>query len=336
MAGGDNLTLSQYRYAVYGVTLHSEIQLSLPAATEREEVEIALTTASEAFFAAAIQGVPLESSDDSWYQRARTRDGSIYAKWEGVGEFLVSPDGDRITCREAAPNRAESFQVYLLGQALSFALVLRGFEPLHATVVAIDGAAAAFLGESGLGKSTLAACFLRAGYQLITDDLLILRQSPHGLLACVGPARIKLFPGVAQQYFPGAALGVPMNLDTSKLVLPLERGFMCSEELPIRAIYTIAAARVAADTRDVVDIEFLPAQAAFVELLAHTFNYRIVDRERLARQFRETARIVAAVPVKSLAYRRDFDATDAVVEAVVADMAALAASNARVDELSGS
>src|SRR5204863_102769 len=100
---------------------------------------------------------------------------------------------------------AESFQVYLLGQALSFALVKQGLEPLHATVVVVDGQGVAFLGDNGYGKSSLAACFLEGGYRLLTDDLLLLKASGGDVLAYPGPPRIKLFPEVARRFLGDAA-----------------------------------------------------------------------------------------------------------------------------------
>ena len=81
----------------------------------------------------------------------------------------------RITGRQHDEAQEESFQVYLLGQALSYALVNAGFEPLHATAIVVNGGAVVLLGSSGFGKSSLAACFLEAGHRLLTDDLLILR-----------------------------------------------------------------------------------------------------------------------------------------------------------------
>ena len=79
-----------------------------------------------------------------------------------------------------------------------------GFEPLHATVVVVSGEAVAFLGESGYGKSSLAASFLDSGHQLLTDDLLILRASagrvlgPHGSEAR-GRRPADVGPPIAQQ-----------------------------------------------------------------------------------------------------------------------------------------
>ena len=44
--------------------------------------------------------------------------------------------------------------------------------PLHGSVVAINGKAYAFIGDSGVGKSTLASAFLAKGYELLSDDVI--------------------------------------------------------------------------------------------------------------------------------------------------------------------
>ena len=53
--------------------------------------------------------------------------------------------------------------------------------PLHASAVAREGAATAFLGESGAGKSTFAAFLGRRGYTLCSDDICLLREAPEGM-----------------------------------------------------------------------------------------------------------------------------------------------------------
>ena len=54
-------------------------------------------------------------------------------------------------------------------------LSLRGERILHATAVALDGVAVAFVGASMAGKSTLAAAFAAGGAQVLADDTLRLQ-----------------------------------------------------------------------------------------------------------------------------------------------------------------
>src|SRR6185369_12060581 len=209
---------------------------------------------------------------ESWYRYAFLQDGSSYVRWDRVGEFLVSADGRRVVCRREQKVSSESFQVYLLGQALSFALVKQGLEPLHATTVVVDGQGVAFLGSNAFGKSSLAASFLAAGFRLLTDDLLILGDSRGTVLAYPGPARIKLFSNVARRvlghsgHWGRDADGPMMNADTEKRILRLNDDQHCSDPVSLRAIYAVAAPRDACRTPG-VRINRLSPRDAFVALV---------------------------------------------------------------------
>src|SRR5262249_27490517 len=181
--------------------------------------EVEFRSAPASAFLTATEDATFDPTSDSWHRYASLPDGTTYVRWDRVGEFLVAADGRSITCRRADRSSAESFQVYMLGQALSFALVKQGFEPLHATVVVVDDRAVAFLGESGYGKSSLAACFLEAGHRLLTDDLLLFQEARSRIVAYPGPPRIKLFAKIAGRFLDRAASSAPMHADPVKLVL---------------------------------------------------------------------------------------------------------------------
>ena len=129
----------QYRYGVYGISVVSDIPLALPGHPDGGLAEVEFVSAPASYFEQAAAGVTFQQGSDAWYRYAFLPGGSTYVNWIGVGEFVVSAGGLRITCRRFDEATHESFQVYLLGQALSFALLKHGFEPLHATVVAVDG-----------------------------------------------------------------------------------------------------------------------------------------------------------------------------------------------------
>jgi hypothetical protein len=265
-----------------------------------------------------MQGVDFDLRSDAWYRYAFLRDGSTYVRWDGVGEFLVSADGRRMTCRREDGSSFESFQVYMLGQALSFALVKQGFEPLHATVAVVGDQAVAFLGNNAFGKSTLAACFLEAGHRLLTDDLLILQQSSSGILAHPGPPRIKLFPKIASRFLSRTISRVKMNAGTDKLILPIDEHQICADPVTLRAIYSLAGPCDAC-RKSKVSIETLSPREAFVELVRGTFNRRLVSAQRLARQFGVMANLAEVVSVKKLSYPRTIDRLQEVRERLLAD-----------------
>jgi hypothetical protein len=183
----------------------------------------------------------------------------------------------------------------------------------------VDSEAVVLLGDSGFGKSSLAASFVAAGHALLTDDLLLLQPTAGRFEAYPGPPRIKLFPAMARRFLRRAATGVPMNAETEKLVIPLGPHESCRVPLPLRAIYALAAPQETRHTRR-IGIEPLSQRDAFLALLANTFNYILVDPGRLQRQVTETTRLVKQIVVKKLSYPRSLDQLPSVRAAILSDL----------------
>lgn len=114
-----------------------------------------------------------------------------YRVWApGHGRYVVSPAGDRI--RAALPLRTWRWQRLFFAQVLPLAAALRGLEPFHASAVALDGRAIAFVAPSGTGKTSVAAHFVAAGASLVTDDVLVLEPTSRGVLAHPGSGLVNL------------------------------------------------------------------------------------------------------------------------------------------------
>jgi hypothetical protein len=311
-----------YQYQVYGVGLRASFPLFLPERSNTDSIEIEIQLRPAGHFSELLQGARLQESPWGNFQYANFDDGASYVRWDGLGEFHVSANGRNIVCRRIEGASPESFQVYLLGQAISFALVKGGFEPLHATCVVIDGKAVALLGDSGYGKSSLAACFLEAGHRLLTDDLLVVREVAGGFQAFPGPPRIKLFSDMARKFLGESVSGVPMNSGAQKLVMPLASERVHFDAAPLEAIYTIAPPHEVAQDQ-AIRIEGVPSRAAFVLLMNNVFNYVIIDTRRLHTQFGALARLAATTPMRKIFYPRRAEALPLVREAIVTNLLAL-------------
>jgi hypothetical protein len=305
-----------HQYVAYGVGIASEVPLALPRPQPGDRVlaRVACRHADSASFRdAREQAVSL----DNFHRIAFLTDGAIYLGWDTVGEFIVSANGGEIDCCPVAAASWESFQVYMLGQALSFALVKRRIEPLHATVIAIDGEAVAFLGDSAHGKSSLGACFVHAGHRLLTDDLLVVEPRHGRMVAHPGPPRIKLFPAVARKFLPRATAAVRMNAGTEKLVLPLGDHQQAAAPIPVTMIYSVTAPQHSCRRPD-IGIAPLSRREALMRLLAATFNRRYVPRSRLLQQFETMTAVADRVPVHTLSYPRSIDRLAEVKDQILA------------------
>jgi hypothetical protein len=244
-------------------------------------------------------------------------DGFTYFRWDRHFEFLIDPAGRHIVARSLRPVPSSAFDSYLLGPALSFALLKQGIEPLHATTVVVDGEALGILGDSGYGKSTLAASFITAGGRLLTDDLQVIGRHQDVLLAYPGPPRLKLFRTVAEKVLRitnGVALDSPF---APKLVITLKARQRCGHPVPLRALYVLGPPAPKAGTR--VTLTRLSGRRAFVELVRNTFNTTIVDRQRMERQLSWCAHLAARVPVIHVSYPRRWQVLPDVRELILED-----------------
>jgi hypothetical protein len=303
---------------LYGLRVCSA--LPLPRAhvgtTGGSDVEIVRGRAAELETVRRSLVPPLDAR--RWFEARTLADKRRYLRWVDLFEFVLSADGRRIAARRLAraAGMPRAFETYLLGQVLSFALIARGLEPLHATAVVIGDGAVGFLGDCGQGKSTLGAAFVRAGHALLTDDLLVLREHDEGFRAAAGPPRLKLFAEPARRILGSGFRGTPMNGRAGKLVFPLAAR-AAHGSAPLRALYVLRPQRRARAIR----IRALSSRRAFVELTRNTFNACVLDADRLARQFDLATRVASRVPVRTLAYRRSFDRLADVRAAIETDLA---------------
>src|ERR1700730_19343195 len=127
-------TIVPFMYHGYGVTLVSEIRLTLPKVLAHGANKIVvLTTRGTEDFHLVEKDMLLDP--DEWFQQTVFEDGKLYMRWKDWFDFLISSDGRRVLCRNLSDRTLDSFEAYLTNFAVSAALVQQGEETLHATVV---------------------------------------------------------------------------------------------------------------------------------------------------------------------------------------------------------
>ncbi|MBK9199490.1 HPr kinase/phosphorylase [Candidatus Skiveiella danica] len=108
-----------------------------------------------------------------WTQFSRQGDGYLL-RFPDLADFEVSADGAAVLGFPAPGVTSPTVEHLYLNQVLPLALSRQGKLVLHGSAVDIGGQGVAFLGESGRGKSTLAASFASEGTRFLTDDGLLL------------------------------------------------------------------------------------------------------------------------------------------------------------------
>jgi len=302
---------------LYGVRLRTPWPIAgVPVCGREWDVEF--VAGQRSLFDQAAQYIP-DDQKTWWAQYAALPDGSAYRRWRDLFEFLVTADARRIYAGAVTGVEDEAMLAYLLVDALSFSMVRLGWEPLHATAVLTDHGVAAFLGNSGDGKSTLAALLLRHGCTLVTDDMLVLVRDRCGWVAEPGPPRLKLYRDMADHLLGSGEVRVAMNPETTKLIIPLPGSQCAAERHMLRNVYILNEPTRDEPHRPV--IQRLSPAAAFPRLLAHTAGHYPTEGPRLKRQFEFATMVVRKIPIKTLSYRREEAQMAALKDAVLADMA---------------
>jgi len=254
---------------------------------------------------------------DAW-TTARVGDGATYLRWTNVFDFVVQRDGRSVLCCPLTDHPTEAFHTHL-GPSLSFALINLGVEPLHSTTVIVNGSAVALIGDCGFGKSSLGASFVKAGYSLLTDDLLVLECKDEGFVAYPGAPRVKLYPEIARTIFGSRVRGLRLAPFTPKLIIPLDGARSHTMPAPLKAVYVMRPPQARTTSRK-VSIRSLSARSACLELVRNTFNMAVTDSRRLERQLEQASRLSLTVPMKSLSYPREISMLACARQAILEDL----------------
>jgi hypothetical protein len=303
-------------YSLFGLAINSAVPLPCPELPHpRTTPDVELLESSEPQLAAVCNSGLASIDDDGFWQCFLYQDGSARVCWREHFEFAVSSDGRRVRWRKLDDVPDEVLFTYLLGQVLSFCLLARGIEPLHATGIVVEGEAIALLGGCGFGKSTLAAAFLSRGYPMLTDDVLVLEFEGQTVLAHPSLPRVKLTPESAATVLNGRQ-AIPMNRFTSKMIFELKASQHVAHVVPLRAVYLLP--KTSSGSR--IQVRRVHGRASFIPIIKNTFNDSVLAPERLKQQFAFAAQLANAVPIKRLAYPKRLELLPAVVDAILADV----------------
>jgi hypothetical protein len=222
-----------FRYAISGLTLASELELS-SAAPAPEDEHAADVTVACAPLPGTIGG---EKHGPNWEMTAD----AILLAVPRVARFLIRQGREIIVDLhpEATGRDAGAF---VLGTVFGILMHQRGTLTLHGAAVARGGEAIALCGRSGAGKSTLAAALCRHGCDFVTDD--ICAVSLDGDCRPVVPPdgrQLKLWQGAIDQLDLGGRRSVAVRPDFEKFFVAPEK--MAPAAVPLVAIYILTEAR---------------------------------------------------------------------------------------------
>jgi len=249
------------------------------------------------------------AADGSISMLAYRRPSGYLLRFPGSADFDVDREADVVTAVPACDAAPERIEVLFQNQVLPLIASLEGRLVLHASAVALDGVAVAFLGSSGRGKSTLAASFAAAGLPFLAEDSFEVDfrdGSCRAFPSALGP---RLWADSA-----AAVLGAAPDADAEVKARHSSCGALphCERPLPLAMLYLLGDG-----SADAPLITPVARGAAVPELIAHSFIMDGGDRRILAAHFAALARLADGVACARLDFPREYESLEAVRTAIV-------------------
>ncbi|WP_159015895.1 hypothetical protein [Cognatiluteimonas profundi] len=310
-------TIYHHRFA--GLRLVSDLHLpELPRAAPDAWADFRITIAPTPVFP-AMASVDWQhdfTDNDGAHAFRCVRVGGEYGfDFPGVAQAWVTPDNG-IALWQRHDSTMESVRHVLLDQVLPRLLAQRGHMVLHgAAVHTQDDCTLLMIGDSGMGKSTLAAAFGRAGADVLSDDGVLIAFDAASIHAVPCYAGLRLWPDSL-----GSVLADRVADSTAMAHYNDKRRLL--QPGPTRASYPIDAIVLLQPSIDAstIAIQSCATQAACIALVGNAFQLDLGDHGNLVALLARAADVVQRVPVLSLAYPRDYTALPRVMERLLSEL----------------
>ena len=240
----------------------------------------------------------------------RTKD-SIFLIWNEINVCEIS-NGNRIIVNFECKIEDNFLRAIILGPAFGILLHQQGRLVLHASVIEVNGGAAAFIGDNSMGKSTTIVAFSYHGHPLIADDVLSI-EFDDNLVPWVFSSfpRIKLWPESIELFLGNSDQFPRVHSESEKRSCHINN--FKSVKLPLKWIYIIER-----DKKLVINN--LSPKESLIELIRNSYCANIFKDTDEFSNLSQYANIVKHVKIKTLNIVDSLEGLDLIVKLVETDV----------------
>lgn len=276
-----------YLYRAFGLNVRSEIEFPELAAIRHGDPDILIERND------AAQSEEPGNAGNGW----RFDMTSFRLRLVGIANYEVT-NGRRILVSGDPKAAPAEVRIHLLTVCMAAAIMQRGRLLLHASGIVLEGRAVLFAGDSGVGKSSVAAELIRRGYGFLTDDtcvIEVLTGHPQTLVAHASYPMLKLTSATLDMIEdPRYNRGLRIWPDTEKYGQIL-KGEYTFDGTGLGAVYILGHPGTdipAAERRR------LTGNEAFLALTRHTYRREFIHERSLQEaHLRTFGALAAGVPV---------------------------------------
>lgn len=248
-------------------------------------------------------------------------DSNYHLRFPELAHFHVSTLAKTIRCYPMPGIPLTTITHLFLDIVIPLVLSQKAGLVLHGSAVLISGQMIAFLGETGQGKSTIAASLGQQGFPVVTDDCLVVEEKGNQLLGIPLYPSLRLWPEALSALFGDVPKLRRVAHYTDKKHLGMGEDLLrfSPAAKPLHRIY-ILTRHSETENRHNITIDPLSPRDAFMALIKHPYRLEIGIRDRLRKEFDVLGRVVNSLVVCALNYPRDYALLPNVCEAILADL----------------
>ena len=262
-----------------------------------------------------------------WFHRWRFPDGRRWVafardpigyvlRFPGLVDFDVRPDQHSIDCYVSDATPSNTLRHLALDQVLPLVVGTPDSIALHGSVIETPAGAMALLGQSGIGKSTLAALLGSRGHAVLSDDCCLIARGERGFTVVPSYAGVRLNPDSLEQAFAGRATGDPVSHYSQKRRIGDGVLAFSGRPVPLTRVFVIGT-RDELEAAGAISISDISKRDAMYALIDYTFHLDIGYSPRLRETFELSAAIVDCYRVRKLVYPWNLGAGKALADAIL-------------------
>lgn len=270
-------------YRIFDISLTSNISLPELQKTEQRKKHLSFHLSSN----------PPGKISFDWFHHFRDSCDNItiscakqgydyYLRFPEIADFRIALLTNSITCYPCPRTKNSSIRHLLLDQVIPRFMAHKGRLVIHASATELNKRCVVFLGDTGCGKSTLAAYFHQQGYQLLTDDSLILHIASDRIEGLPGYTGSRLWLDSSGAIFKTHNLMPMAHYSSKKRLIIHEQN--TTPPLPVRAFFMLTPPDKPAQNQN---IEITPIKGAqfFLNIVKNSFLLDATDRNVIKKQF---------------------------------------------------
>ena len=304
--------MSTFDYRIFSLNIRSDLRLTGHVENSfsgQPDIVVRRGRVPETLTAASDSGVLFES-----------KPGELLLKIPKLSRILVR-EGREILYTPHHEAELQEAALPIVGSGFGALLHQRGALALHGSCVLAKDGAVAFLGDSGAGKSTIAAGLTRRGCSLVTDDILAITFQDGVPMVLPCRSDIKLWKDCLQAVELSPAKHRPVRTELPKYLTRLS--CVGDEPYPLQAIYILPSSPTS--RLKVERPEFSLIQKTVPALLRYTYQPRYLKGlGKRGVNLRDCGLLAQRVALKTAKLPWSLECLDELADAILADLGATA------------